>query len=53
MDITDNFIPPVPKILFPEGKAKFHVKVMIMGKIASKKELVRLYSYEMFGIYEK
>jgi len=51
MEITDTFIPPVPKLIFPEGKAKLYIKTMIKGKIAAKKELVRLYSYEMNVIY--
>jgi len=53
MLITDNFLPPVPRLLFPEGKVKFHIKDLLMGKIAAKKQLVRLYSWEFYGIYEK
>jgi len=39
--------------MFPEGKVKFHLKALMMDKIASKKEFIKLYSYEVFGIYEK
>jgi len=39
--------------MFPEGKVKFHLKALMMAKVASKKGLVKYYSYEIFGIYEK
>jgi len=39
--------------MFPEGKVKFHLNALMMDKIASKKELIKLYSWEVTGIYEK
>jgi len=53
LEITDSFLPSLPKLLFPEGKVKFHVVVLMIGKVASEKKLVRLYSWEMYGIYGK
>jgi len=39
--------------MFPEGKVKCYLKALMMDKIASKKQFIRLYSFEIFGIYEK
>jgi len=53
MEITDKFIPAVPKSIFPDGKARFHIFDMLMGKVANERKLVQLYSWEIFGIYGK
>lgn len=51
--ITDDFIPTVPKMIFPDGKAKFIVKSLLYGKIASSKKLVTLFNWEVIGTVAK
>jgi len=51
MAITDNFLPPIPKMLFPEGRVKFRVQDLLKGKVANERKLVQLFSWDVHGIY--
>lgn len=51
--ITDQFVMTVPRFMFPEGKCKFYVKTIVIGKVSSSVKMVTLYYHEIFGTIKK
>lgn len=54
MAITKNYLPPFPSLMFPSGRVNFYIKDDLFGRIANKKKLVHLYTWELYGkFFEK
>lgn len=50
---NDQFLPPVPRIIFSSGSVRFYLSIFTKIKTRNSKTMVNCISFDIFGIYEK